>query len=756
MRAAFQGFCLSLSLLLALAAPAAVFAQDDFEDEFDEPATPAPAPTAAPAAADAPATTDTAAPASADDEAAAMDGETAAPAEDEETPAEAAPVTDEQALRDEGFRLHNTFGGPSGGIHIVDAAAPPVGTFRTQLALDFFSASSFLNTNDSNKHIGGALTLSWSPLSFLEAYASISAYANSNNTENPQLFQVLGDTVLGAKAFYGVLPWLTVGGDLSLSLLNTVGDIGLVGRSTSMGFRANATADFRHLANPLPLIARLNLQYFLDNSSQLISDTEQARYDALPADRRSFADEERHLLSRVERFALGINRTDRFTIGVGFEAPLRAATDFYINPILEWRLGIPVNRQGYNCLYIPAAGSADPAAGTDGCLDKQGFSSFPQTLTIGVRVLPPVRGLAAFAAVDVGLTGTSTFVRELAPTAPYDVMLGLSWAYDTRPPVVEPVIREVERTVEVRIPPPVKGRVHGIVIEQGAGTPVAGAIVRFTGRDLTAQSTAADGSFTTYELDPGDVQFEISHPEYNPGACAATIAAEGGLVEVRCELNALPRLGIVHGHVVSDTDAAVVGGTVTITGPTPRSTTTDVSGNFNVNDLTPGSYQVRIEAEGFLIKLANFDVRPRETTNAEITVVTRPRRSTVTINRREIVIRRQINFTTNSDTIDPTSFPLLAEIADVIIHNPQLTKIEIQGHTDNVGGAEHNMALSQGRADAVRVWLIQNGVDSSRLESHGYGSTRPLVPNITPGNRARNRRSQFIILEQAAAAPAAE
>lgn len=749
MRLATHGFGLSVFLLLSIAMPTAAFAQDDFEDEFEEPAAPAEQPAATPSAASGDAATTATPAASAEDEAAAMDGTTTSTDETHDGEEAPPPATDAEALREEAFRLHNTFGGPSGGIHIVDAAAPPVGTFRTQLAADFFSASNFLNVGDTNRHIGGALTVSWTPLSFLEAYASISAYANFNNTEVPGLFQVLGDSTLGAKGFYSVTPWLTVGGDLSLFLLNTVGDIGVVGKGTSLGFRGNATADFRHLRSSIPLVARFNLQYYLDNSSQLIADTEQARYDALPtAGRRSFEDEDRQLLTRVERFALGINRTDRLTFGLGVEAPLRASTDFYINPILEWRLGVPINRQGYNCLYIPAPGSSDPAEGVDGCLDKQGFSSFPQTLTIGARVLPPVRGFSAFVAVDIGLTGTSTFVRELAPTAPYDVMLGLSWAYDTRPPHVEPVIREVERRVEVQIPPPVKGRVHGVVLEAGAGTPVVGAIVRFPGRDFTAQSTGADGTFTTYELDPGDVQFEISHPEYNQGACAATIGAEGGLVEVRCELNALPRLGTVRGHVVSDTDAAVVGGRVTITGPTSRDVQTDVTGNFTADGLTPGSYTARIEAEGFLIKLATFDVRPRETTNAEITVVARPRRASVTVNRREIQIRRQINFTTNSDTIDPTSFPLLAEIADVMIHNPQILKIEIQGHTDNVGGNEHNMALSQGRADAVRVWLIQNGVDASRLESRGYGSTRPLVPNITPGNRARNRRSQFIILEQ--------
>ena len=120
----------------------------------------------------------------------------------------------------------------------------------------------------------------------------------------------------------------------------------------------------------------------------------------------------------------------------------------------------------------------------------------------------------------------------------------------------------------------------------------------------------------------------------------------------------------------------------------------------------------------------------------------------------EIVIRRQINFATDSDVIDASSTPPLAEIADVMLRNPQITKIELQGHTDNVGSADHNLDLSQRRADSVRRWLVeQGGVEAGRLEAKGYGATRPLVPNITPSNRARNRRSQFIIVEQTTPTP---
>jgi outer membrane protein OmpA-like peptidoglycan-associated protein len=97
----------------------------------------------------------------------------------------------------------------------------------------------------------------------------------------------------------------------------------------------------------------------------------------------------------------------------------------------------------------------------------------------------------------------------------------------------------------------------------------------------------------------------------------------------------------------------------------------------------------------------------------------------------------------------------MAEIADVILRNPQLQLIQIQGHTDDRGGGPHNMELSQRRADSVRTWLIGAGIDGSRLEARGFGMTQPLVPNITAANRARNRRVQFIIQQQGDA-PAAE
>ncbi|MEM9191313.1 MAG: OmpA family protein, partial [Myxococcota bacterium] len=669
---------------------------------------------------------------------------------DETPPQEAAPApADEDELRARRFRFQNTLTGPTGGIRLVDARAAAPQTFRLQLATEFFFSSDFLNNEDSNDRIGGFLSLSWAVHEFVEIFASISSYANSNDTEEPELFQVLGDTTLGAKVGVEVLPWLSLGGDVTLALLNTVGDIGLVFSSTSFGLRANATADFRGLPSPIPLVARLNLGYYFDNSEQLIEDTEQARFNALE-DPEPIEDEDRHLITRVERFALNINRTDFFNFGLGVEVPLKATENFFISPMLEWTWSIPVNRQGYDCLFIPAEpGSDDPVDGADGCLDRQGLSAFPMRLTLGVRVLPPIEGLSVMAGVDIGLTGTSTFVRELAPTAPYNVMLALGYAYDTREePPPEPVIQEVERQVEVQVPPPPKGRINGTVFEQGTETRVAEAIVAFTGQDLTSLVTEPDGTFTSYQFDPGEVQFTISHPEYNDGQCAATIAEEGGDVEVRCELVALPRLGTAAGRVTGEAGAAV-SAQMQITGPMTRSVRSDAAGAFSVADLQPGTYTVRIEAENYLIKLQQFDVTARETTDVNIALVPRPQRPLVRVRNRDIQIRRQINFATDSAEILENSFALMTEIADVIIRNPELTQIEIQGHTDNSGSRQHNMDLSQRRAEAVRTWLVTHGVAATRLTAVGHGPDRPLVPNITPANRARNRRVQFVISARA-------
>ena len=74
-----------------------------------------------------------------------------------------------------------------------------------------------------------------------------------------------------------------------------------------------------------------------------------------------------------------------------------------------------------------------------------------------------------------------------------------------------------------------------------------------------------------------------------------------------------------------------------------------------------------------------------------------------------------------------------------------LCLIEIEGHTDAEGTPERNARLSRRRAEAVAEYLAEAGVDAQKLSAVGYGETRPVAPNDTPANRARNRRIEFAV-----------
>jgi outer membrane protein OmpA-like peptidoglycan-associated protein len=104
-----------------------------------------------------------------------------------------------------------------------------------------------------------------------------------------------------------------------------------------------------------------------------------------------------------------------------------------------------------------------------------------------------------------------------------------------------------------------------------------------------------------------------------------------------------------------------------------------------------------------------------------------------------------VYFDTDKATLRPESAKELDELAEVMQVRPKL-RIRIEGHTDNVGSDAHNLTLSKNRAAAVRDYLIKKGIAPARLESEGYGETRPRATNDTPEGRQKNRRTEAIIL----------
>ncbi|MCB9599636.1 MAG: OmpA family protein [Sandaracinus sp.] len=121
----------------------------------------------------------------------------------------------------------------------------------------------------------------------------------------------------------------------------------------------------------------------------------------------------------------------------------------------------------------------------------------------------------------------------------------------------------------------------------------------------------------------------------------------------------------------------------------------------------------------------------------------------VQVTRTHVRITQQVHFATNRAVILPDSFTLLNTVAQVLRDYPEIS-LEVQGHTDDRGSDRHNMRLSQQRADAVRDYLLRQGIAQERLVSRGYGETQPMESNRTPEGRAANRRVEFVRTDEAA------
>ena len=108
----------------------------------------------------------------------------------------------------------------------------------------------------------------------------------------------------------------------------------------------------------------------------------------------------------------------------------------------------------------------------------------------------------------------------------------------------------------------------------------------------------------------------------------------------------------------------------------------------------------------------------------------------------EKLILEGINFETNSSSITADSEDILDKSFKYIQAHPE-DNFEISGHTDSRGSRNHNMRLSKDRADSVKDWLVNKGVDTSRLSTEGYGPDQPIDSNDTEEGRAKNRRIEF-------------
>jgi outer membrane protein OmpA-like peptidoglycan-associated protein len=118
----------------------------------------------------------------------------------------------------------------------------------------------------------------------------------------------------------------------------------------------------------------------------------------------------------------------------------------------------------------------------------------------------------------------------------------------------------------------------------------------------------------------------------------------------------------------------------------------------------------------------------------------------VKVTKSKVEILEKVFFDTGKDVIKARSHKLLNQVALTLKANPAIELVRIEGHTDNQGGTEFNQDLSEKRAQAVRRYLLNRGVARERLDSKGFGESKPVASNASASGREKNRRVEFRIL----------
>ena len=161
-------------------------------------------------------------------------------------------------------------------------------------------------------------------------------------------------------------------------------------------------------------------------------------------------------------------------------------------------------------------------------------------------------------------------------------------------------------------------------------------------------------------------------------------------------------------------------------------------GSFLVCLPLGSDYSLQIEKQGYLFHSENFSLSEisEERNIFEMEVNLYP----IQITSSPEIILKNIFFNTGSAELKPESSQEINKLVQLLSENTGL-KIQINGHTDDIGSEEDNLILSEKRAAAVYDYLIQNGIDAQRLQYKGFGETKPISEN-----RAENRRTSFEIL----------
>ena len=175
---------------------------------------------------------------------------------------------------------------------------------------------------------------------------------------------------------------------------------------------------------------------------------------------------------------------------------------------------------------------------------------------------------------------------------------------------------------------------------------------------------------------------------------------------------------------------------------TSKSFTNRKSGDFLVTVLPDQEYILNVSSKGYLFYSDHIFI-PKETDSLKPIHKDIP---LTPIQKGEKIVMKNIFFDSDQWILKPASLIELKRLYQLLQNNPSV-KIEIGGHTDNTGSNDHNLTLSNQRAESVYKYLIDKGITPNHLSFKGYGSNLPITTNNTEEGRAMNRRTEIMVIE---------
>ncbi len=408
-------------------------------------------------------------------------------------------------------------------------------------------------------------------------------------------------------------------------------------------------------------------------------------------------------LTAEQQFILGVSPFDQLLFGAGLEVPID-----YITFLAE-----------YTTEQTVGSGSG-------------GFDDNPQRVTLGLRFFPTNNNaLAIDAGADVGLFNGNPSANTLAEPD-YNLIFGLTYTFISSKPA--PKV-------------PATGSIAGIVLDATSLTQLGGAIISFPEMEKTRlQSHPENGSFALAGLSPGTITAKVQLQGYETANVEFLVEAGKSINrEIKLKPLAVKKKGTLILRI-TDADGNPLLGQVGFVGYPNMKPAAIPKKGVQVK-MAVGRHKILVGSDGFQAEEHDIYIEPD--TKVVAAFVLRETGDRIKLTKEKIVIADKIYFATGKWALTPNSESLLNRVADLINDNPQITKLQVEGHTDSTGKKSYNVFLSQKRAEAVMEYLISRGVKRVRLTAVGFGPSKPVAGNLTQPGRAANRRVEFTILQEA-------